>query len=194
MKKLFAVSAVGFVICLFLSSCADDNPVSTVNNDIRPLVIGNYWKYQTDRYVTYDQLYYDTMRVVSYENLNGNPAYGVLCNNSYKIYFINKSDGLYCFEKTLHDTAYEYTPKLYIKYPINVNDTIVSPFTANLKCVSLTAAFNGTTGCIDFVPTGIQGSVTNYHEYWKPGIGLIGACFDYANRHYMNTLKDYGLQ
>jgi hypothetical protein len=135
------------------------------------------------------------MRVVSYENLNGNSAYGLRFNNiSYMFYFNNNNDGQYYFIPSLHDTTIEYSPKLYIKYPITINDTITGPYDAKFKCVSINATFNNFSGCIDLIPLGYQGTVTNYHEYWKPGIGLIGTEYDYRGKHYRSRLTDYRVQ
>jgi hypothetical protein len=193
MKKLFVVSTLGFLICLLLSSCYD-NPSATDNiNDefIRPLAIGNYWIYDLDSTTIHNALFYcDTMRVVSYENLNGNPAYGIKYNTGYTFYFNNKSDGHYFFQNRCQD-AYEYLPMLYIKYPIRVNDSIISTLTGNFKCVSTTATFNGFNGCIDLIPLENVGDSTSYHEYWKPGIGFIGSDSYFLGKHHIDRLVAY---
>lgn len=198
MKKLIGLLTAGFVVCLLISSCSKENPagISSGSDVIRPLAIGNYWIYNRDTSsVIFSLFYCDTMRVVSYDNLNGNNAYGIDYNNSFVLYFNNMSDGQYYFAKTLHDTTYEYIPKLYIKYPIAINDTITGPFDEKFKCVSLNATFNNFSGCIDLIPIPeYQGDLTNYHEYWKPGIGLTGTEFDYRGKHYRSRLVDYRVQ
>ncbi|MEI7484452.1 MAG: hypothetical protein WCK13_07045 [Ignavibacteriota bacterium] len=198
MKKPNGLLTVGVVVCLLISSCNNDNPAGTSSGSsgIRPLAIGNYWIYDIDTSTIIHSIFYcDTMRVVSYDNLNGNSAYGIDYNNSFVLYFNNMSGGQYYFAKTLHDTTYEYTPKLYIKYPIAVNDKITGPFDAKFKCVSLSAAFNNFSGCIDLIPViEYQGDLTNYHEYWRAGIGLIGTEYDYKGKHYRNRLVDYRVQ
>ncbi len=194
MKKLFIVSTFGFLICLLLSSCYD-NPSATNNiNDefIRPLAIGNYWIYDIDTTAVHHALFYsDTMRVVSYDNLNGNPAYGIKYNTGYTYYFNNKSDGQYYYEPMLHDTTYEYLPMLFMKYPISINDTINILFTYNLKCVSTNATFNGFSGCIDLIPLEYGGDSTYFHSYWKPGIGFIGSDSYFLGRHHIDRLIAY---
>jgi len=199
MKKLICLLTVGVFVSLLISSCSKDNPAGISNGGdfIRPLAIGNYWIYNTDTSHVIQSLFYcDTMRVVSYENLNGNSAYGLRFNSNPSLfYFNNNNDGQYYFVQTLHDTTNEYLPKLYIKYPISINDTITGPYDAKFKCVSLNATFNNFSGCVDLIPLlEYQGDVTNYHEYWRAGIGLIGTEYDYLGKHYRSRLTDYRVQ
>jgi len=191
MRKVPGSLFVAIVISLFISSCYD-NPVVNDSNEIRPLAIGNYWIYSIDTSSHFYPMFYcDTMRVVSYENLNGYNAYGIDFNKSYILYFNNKNDGQYYYQKTLHDSTFEYIPQLFIKYPVKINDTIV----VNGKCVSLNSTFNNYSGCIDIIPFDTTfGGMRNYHEYWKPGIGFIGAQFDFSGKHYMNRLTAYHIQ
>lgn len=199
MKKLIGLLTVGVVLCLLISSCSKDNPAGTSSGGdvIRPLAIGNYWIYDIDTSTVIHSIFYcDTMRVVSYENLNGNTAYGIKYNCFPTLqYFNNKIDGQYYFMQTYHDTTYEYSPRMYIKYPIAINDTITGPYDAKFKCVSLNSTFNNFSGCVDLIPvTEYQGDMTNYHEYWRAGIGLIGTEYDYRGKHYRSRLVDYRVQ
>jgi len=199
MKKLTGLLAVGVILCLFISSCSKDNPagISSGSDVIRPLAIGNYWIYNIDTSTVVHSIFYcDTMRVVSYESLNGNSAYGISYNCFSTLqYFNNKNDGQYYFVNTVHDTTTEYLPKLFIKYPININDTTTGPFDEKFKCVSLNSTFNNFSGCIDLIPIPeYQGDLTNYHEYWKPGIGLTGTEYDYRGKHYRSRLVNYRVQ
>lgn len=196
MRKLFGLSAVAIVISMLMFACNSDNVVSTSgSNVIRPLAIGNYWIYSFDSSDVSFFFYFDTMKVVSYENLNGNQAYGVKINSNAnnKLYFINKEDGQYYFGRMYQDSTSTYFPLMYVKYPVNINDTIVGPFDGKMKCLSLDASFNGFTGCVEIKEIR-QNNDLNYHEYWKPGIGLVGAEYDYNGKHYMNKLKDYHIQ
>lgn len=196
MKNKVWLLIAAVALCLSISSC-DSNPASPEgNNLIRPLAIGNYWIYNKDTSsVIFPLLYSDTMRVVSYENLNGNQAYGMKINSdtTLKLYFANKNGGQYFYQLVYHDSTSSYNPKMYIKYPINLNDTIVGPYDGKMKCVSLSSGFNGFSGCIELkeITTGFD---INYHEYWKPGIGLIGAEYDYNGKHYLNRLTSYHIE
>jgi hypothetical protein len=189
MRKILGSLFLLIVISLFMSSCFD-NFEGIYNNDIRPLAIGNYWIYDIDTTSNIHHLYYcDTMRVVSYENLNGNYAYGISYNNSGILYYNNKNDGHYFFQKFSYDTTFEYRPQLFMKYPINLNETF-----NGFKCVSLDATFNNYSGCIDMLSLDTNSSMTNYHHYWKPGIGFIGVQYDAHGKHYMDRLKAYFVQ
>jgi hypothetical protein len=199
MKKLIGLLTVGVFVSILLLSCNKDNPagISSGGDVIRPLAIGNYWIYNTDTSSVIQSLFYcDTIRVISYENLSGHPAYGLyICNRPSLFYFSNRNDGQYYFITAYHDTTHEYLPKMYIKYPIGVNDTLTGPYDAKFKCVSLSSTFNNFAGCVDLIPIAeYQGEVANYHEYWKPGIGLIGYEYDYRGKHYRSRLTDFKVQ
>jgi hypothetical protein len=171
------------------------NKVTTPSGEIVPLAVNNQWIW--DLYS--DTTYYgkDTVNIIGSSVIHGKQVSWWKENiSSVTWYFRNESDGMWNYGNSQDTTSPYMLPHLFIKYPINVNETYYTHgwMSANdtVTCVSTNATFAGYSGCIQYYELSNQkkdfdniyyhnlfknyspNTVYNTYTYLKPGIGIVG--------------------
>lgn len=178
------------LVTIFLVSCKEDPLSPQFDGQIMPLSVGNYWGYS---YLRIDSLgaVTDTlnwMEVVDSDTIiNGLRYYSVTdiitMFFGIKMYYINKSDGLYRFIPNSGPLS------LYVKYPVKQNEMVYSDYDT-LKVLNtlekvITPA--GTFYCIVYSRITFNNSIWFYENtYYSPGIGKVK-----IETGYTRDLKNY---
>jgi hypothetical protein len=174
MKLIILALIIGL---LFLGSCNDDPLGPQSVGQLQPLNIGNYWSYS---YLRMDTLgvVTDTLKwieVVDSDTVIGGQRYYsirdiVTMFFGFKIFYINKNDGLYRF------ILYGETPSLYFKYPVKQNELVFRD-TDTLKVINIKAETITPAGkfyCVVYQHMIFNNSQWYYENtYYCPGIGKI---------------------
>lgn len=162
---------------LFLGSCNDDPLGAQSEGQIEPLTVGNYWIYSLRSMDSLGAVK-DTMQwfeVVDSDTMIDGQRYHSVSDLftlwfGLKIFYINKSDGLYRFTRDVGPLS------IFIKYPVKKNEVIYREYDTltvlNTEQKVITPA--GTFYCVVYRRTVFESSVLFYETmYYCPGIGKI---------------------
>ena len=176
MKSFLISILIG--ISLLISSCENSPTSPGIDGDLIPLKLGNYWGYTYFRYdstgVTTDTLKWVEL-VDSDTLINGQRYYSirdfVTMFFGFKIFYINKADGIYRFSNYLESLSRQF------KYPVKQNEVIYRE-TDTLQVISLIQKVVTPAGefyCIVYQSMKQVGVTWYYYEntYIAPGIGKV---------------------
>lgn len=177
------------IITIFIFSCSDENdknePIDYNTNGIIPLKIGNYWKYETESYLsrdTFPTYTNNTLTVFRDSIINGTKYFYIINDNYNYTVSTNKEDGYYF-------NNIDEIDDLYYKYPCEVGDQwdvrIYEEEDLDEKYVIVkslnevvTVPF-GTFECINYEFYAIEEFMPDYHfifisnVYISPGVGMV---------------------
>ncbi len=171
MKKHILVGILSIIAILVISSCGDNGTNPSSNNEIWPLKVGNYWKF--------DVFGYDTLGNVSGSGL---AIYSIvsdtMINNEkfYKmeveigdetvdpVWLTNRADGVYSYELKQIE--------IIIKYPATQGEIFVAKG-GNTTLESTNYNYETTIENFSCYQYTILSSYSKDIVYFKPGVGHI---------------------
>ncbi len=171
MKKSILIGILSVIAIIVITSCDGGGTDPTNNDEILPLKIGNYWKFDAVGYDTLGNILEQstiTFKVVSDTIINNEIVYIMEIGESNiqkgTAAFIKRADGVYTYEK--HNTYLE------VKYPVSIGEK----FNAAKDTVIVESTnFNYVTTIGNFSCYQYTWSYSDRKEslYFKPSVGYV---------------------
>jgi len=176
-KMKYAIHSIIVVSVFCFNSCKDDFLLSNDPIQLYPLTVGNYWVYEYQEYDSLGPVLKPLNWVEEVDSdtvIDGQKYYSIRDLFSafmgFKIYYINKSDGLYSSTGSANNIQRIY------KYPVKYNELIFREYDT-LKVVDVVENEETPSGkyfCIVYQKMTVNNSMYYYENiYISPGIGKI---------------------